>query len=175
MADTARRAFFGLRMTVVLDGATHLDEVLNRMITHVGDLSGAWREIADIIRQALRHQFEVEGDPDWQPLSPAYAARKARLKPGAPILVFTGQLRSSLTSPSSPDHLQRYGPHFLEVGSTLRTPDGNYNLGLLHQRGAPAAHLPARPMLRLLDSYKTDILRTLRAHINAEPEEWPGR
>jgi hypothetical protein len=50
------------------------------------------------IKEQLDSQGGWGGDP-WEPLSPGYAAYKARVKPGKPMLWFDGDLRKAAFSP----------------------------------------------------------------------------
>jgi phage gpG-like protein len=113
------------------------------------------RMARDVIYPEIRHQFQAEGDPGWDPLSAAYAAWKARKYPGKPKLQATGALLASLTNRRAKHAIYTLTKDELIIGTSLRTPDGEWNLGLLHQLGAPKAKLPARPMMRLRESAQT--------------------
>lgn len=49
-----------------------------------------------VYREQERTIFASEG-PGWQPLSPAYAKRKAKLRPGRKILTFDGTMRDAFS------------------------------------------------------------------------------
>lgn len=61
-------------------------------------------------RRNMRANFASQGTSGgdrWAPLSASYERWKRQVKPGRKILVFSGALRSSLTSPSNADHILR--------------------------------------------------------------------
>lgn len=113
------------------------------------------RMARDVIYPEIRHQFQSEGDPQWDALSAAYRRWKALHYPGKQILQATGALLASLTNRRAPHAIYSLTKTMLVIGTDLRTPDGDWNIGLLHQLGAPRASLPARPMLRLRASAQT--------------------
>lgn len=53
-------------------------------------------EIRGDIREEFERQFDVEGDPKWQPLSPKYAERKRRIVGNKPILQFTERMKTGI-------------------------------------------------------------------------------
>lgn len=66
------------------------------------DLRPFWPRLIPVFIRWMRLQFESEGawgGEEWAPLSPAYAAAKARRYPGKRILVATGDLRRAASSP----------------------------------------------------------------------------
>ncbi len=78
-----------------------------------------------------------DGKP-WAELSPRYAKWKQRKYGNKPKLVATGKTRSTVRD-------------FVEGGSAIvefgRVAPGGGELGMIHQFGAPAANIPARPVL----------------------------
>jgi phage virion morphogenesis protein len=99
--------------------------------------------LADWLFKVTRESFQKQASPEgqsWQALSPNYAARKARLRPGRNILQFTGTL-------------QRPGVGLL-TGFTERVAwvESRLPYGAVHQYGGRAgrrlaALIPARPYL----------------------------
>lgn len=81
-----------------------------------------------------------EGRP-WARLKPATKIAKAK-KGYSRILQNTGALRQSFLSDASPDQARVYGKSIVGKGDK-RPPD----LAKIHQFGAPARKIPARPML----------------------------
>jgi phage gpG-like protein len=61
-----------------------------------GDLRPFWGSIATVFSDREEYLFTSGGDGNWPPLTPKYAAWKAKNKPG-PVLTFDGDLRESLT------------------------------------------------------------------------------
>ena len=78
------------------------DEQLKRSFSRFGeqakDLSEPFREIVKDFHKIEKRQFESEGSygsGGWQPLSPRYAAWKAKKHPGRPLMVVSGLLKES--------------------------------------------------------------------------------
>lgn len=120
MATRLRFAFFG---------EEQVDRTIVRMIDAATDARPAWEAMADSFQQAEARQFRTEGlygSGGWAPLSPRYAAWKARHYPGATILVRTGDLRDSLTR--RPFGVEVILPRRAIFGSDVR-------YGGFHQRG----------------------------------------
>jgi hypothetical protein len=86
-------------------GAYGFDEAergLVRMVALLTDLRPFWPRLVPLFVTWMREQFGSEGDwggEHWAPLTPAYAARKARLYPGKGILYATGDLRRHASLP----------------------------------------------------------------------------
>lgn len=110
----------------------------------------------DVIYPEIRHQFDSEGDPDWADYqSDAYRRWKERTHEGAPKMVLTGALRKSLVSRQGDQAIYRLSQEELVVGTGLTTPDGKWNLGLIHQLGTRDGRIPARPLMRLRSAAQT--------------------
>ncbi len=113
--------------------------------------------LADIGEELLvstRARAAAEVDPaglPWAPLSPRYARRKAKLRPGLPTLKFDNHLLG--------DRLvyQVNGPE-LAVGTS-----GPY--AAAQQFGRPEANLPARPFLGLSEEDNAAVLRITAKHL----------
>ena len=105
---------------------------------------------------SVRRTFEAEGRPlPWTPLSPQYAARKARTW-GTPILVRKGDLLDSLTEEGNPYVLLHITPRALQYGSTLP-------YFRAHQYGTD--RLPARPMLVLQRQDRAQLSRIINKFV----------
>lgn len=110
-------------------GDVQLKRTLDRFAENVADARPAWEAIAERFVHVERRQFATEGGAfsgGWAPLSPNYAAWKARHYPGRPILVREDELRASLTK--RPLGVEVIEPGFMLIGSAV--PHGRY-----HQRG----------------------------------------
>lgn len=91
--------------------------------------------VVRLIRNHHRRTFDSEGAATgprqrWAPLSPAYAARKAREYPGRKILERTGALRRSLVD-GGPGSRERVTRRSVEVGPAGR----NLRIAQYHQDG----------------------------------------
>jgi phage gpG-like protein len=154
-----------LRLTYTVADTVQLDRALNRIAIQVDDFTRPLEQSSDIIYAETKHQFETEGSPDWEPLSEAYARRKARKFPGQPILRATNRLMQSLINAGAEGAIHTLTKTLLVIGSSLQV--GKWNLGLIHQKGAPRASIPAREMLRLRPSARTRIILAFRDHLVA--------
>lgn len=92
-------------------------------------------------------QQSPEGEP-WAPLSPRYAARKAKARPGKPLLVYDNLLRGGL----------RYQ---VEGDALLFGTDRPY--GATHQFGRDA--IPGRPWLGLSTGDEEQVLEIALEHL----------
>lgn len=134
-----------------VEGKRQLSRALEIISDNIQDFTPAFEEMEMDFYQTQQRVFLREGSFEglsaWAALSPRYAAWKRQHFPGRGILELTGELRASLTRPSAPGSIRVINPDWMEIGTKVRTPDGRYNLGLLHQRGT--SRMPARPPLRL--------------------------
>lgn len=108
--------------------------------SRVSDLRLAFELIALNWLKSNITQFTLSKSGLYPPLSPAYAERKARLFPGASILVATGRLRDSVTQRGHRDNIIEVGKQFLVMGT--KTP-----YGIFHQSDAPRRKIPLRKFL----------------------------
>lgn len=122
-------------------GDTQLDRTLDRFAGGVEDATPAWEAIADRFRHVELRQFRTEGaafSGGWAPLSPRYAAWKARHYPGKPILQREGDLVRSLTE--RPFGVEVIMPQRMWIGSDVEH-------GAYHQHGTP--RMPRRRPVEL--------------------------
>lgn len=130
---------------IVIDATAAL-ATFDRIQAAGADLGPLMADLAEGLLHRTEDRFDRQRAPDgtpWAPLSPRYAARKAKKKGSAPLLVFEGRLRGELRS--------EWGPDFAEV-ATAPLP-----YAALHQFGGtpgmppgPAA-VPARPYMGASD------------------------
>lgn len=111
------------------------------------DLSPVWQgPVHDIFKTMMKAQFDTQGqytdEEQWVPLSPAYAAWKARHYAGQPILQLRGMLRGSLIQegPGSSSHVFRSGPSWAEYGTSI-------NYAATHHFGDPSRNIPQRRVI----------------------------
>ena len=139
-----------------IGGVTQLRRRLHGLALSLSDFTEPLRQVgAQVIYPEIVHQFRRQGQPRWQSLQERYAARKRRKYGDKPILQATGALMASLTDPQAAGAIYELDPLKLTIGTSLTTPGGKWNLGLIHQEGAERASIPARPMLRLRPSAQT--------------------
>lgn len=126
---------------------------LRRLIEAAVDVTPALEAIGEHLLVSHESYFEDEQSPDgepWAPLSPRYAARKARSHPEAGLLVRDDLLRGLLRYQVDDDELQ-FGT------------DRVY--GAVHQFGWEERNIPARPYLGIADDDRDPILDILRDHL----------
>lgn len=106
-------ALEGGRVVGVMEGLDEAIRELRDMQAAAEDASPIMREIADGAASEMRQNFQSQRSSDggtFKPLSPGYAARKAKRYPGRPILRATDQMLSSIVADS--------GAAFAEAGPT---------------------------------------------------------
>jgi phage gpG-like protein len=95
-----------------------LRATVERFEKALNDWSGAWAEVAEAVRTAVLWRFESAGGGTWPPLSPRYAARKARQHPGQPLMRATDRLFESLAG-GSPESVVEGSPRRLAFGTAV--------------------------------------------------------
>jgi hypothetical protein len=117
---------------------------LQRLGALLLDLRPFWPKVVPIFVGWMRRQFETEGawaGHPWAPLSPAYAARKARMYgPGKGILVAEGDLRKAASFP-----IRHATPTSLTLEIDWARYKGEDVRLSWHQHGTE--RMPARPLL----------------------------
>ena len=114
----------------------------SRFLDDVKDMSPAFELIYADFQDVEAEIFKAHGTPEkWKQLSPDYAAWKAKVRPGRPILVFDGHLKESLTGKNA-HSVKKIGKLEAEFGTDL--PYAHY-----HQYGG--GRLPKRKPVQLTD------------------------
>jgi phage gpG-like protein len=140
----------------------------------VSDASAAFAEIAGLLSEATRENFDtrgVSGGSRWQDLAPATVARKARRGLDPRILRATGRLYASLVGgegstgrarglggrfiSGAGDHIEEITPSSLKWGSSVP-------YGVFHQSSAPRRVIPYRPPVRLNESQRRSVAKALQ-------------
>jgi phage gpG-like protein len=140
-------------------GEDQVTRTLLRYQERVLDARPAFDEIINQLQRAETQQFASEGDygsAGWAPLSPAYAAAKARHYPGKPILERSGRLVASLTQPVGGDAVRVSEPALMIFGTSV--PYAKY-----HQKGT--TKMPRRRPVELPESVRADLVKTLQRFI----------
>ncbi len=146
-----------MRFTFVVEGETQIDRTLARWADAAEDMRPVWEDLADRFAAVESRQFASEGaygSGGWAPLSPAYAAWKARLYPGKPILERTSALKDSLTR--RPFGIEFLTPRSMTIGSGI-------DYGRFHQAGAE--NLPQRRPVDLPESERRAWIRKIQRFI----------
>ena len=139
-------------------GFERFTATLARFSDNISDAEPAFQKMADFAGTIFAAQFATRGarmGTKWAPLSPNYAPIKERKYPGMPLMVATGDLRSSLAArPFGIDEVTSKG---MVVGTGV--PYAKY-----HQTGG--GNLPARPLIgRINPSDRARMVKILQAHI----------
>ena len=132
-----------LRVQVQLDSATALLAALGVRLDSSDDLLAP---ALPVVAAAIERNFDEGGRPlPWAPLTPRYAAYKARrFGAGLRILERSGALRRSISTR-------------LEGGALVASTDVPY--AAFHQYGT--RRLPARPFLTLTETDKEEVVQAV--------------
>lgn len=139
-----------------LGGDVQLHRTLERFTEAVGDMRPAWGALRDRFVALEKRQFQSEGQAasgGWSPLSPTYAAWKARNYPGKTILRRTDELFESLTEGPA---IFISEPSYMVIGTDV--PYAAY-----HQAGGP--NLPQRRPVELPEAERVAWGRVMQNHI----------
>lgn len=152
---------------------SHVEPAMRRLSlwgAKLRDWPVLWEQIGRAFADAEASLFESEGadgggeNTPWAQLDENYAARKAQLYPGKPILQASGELEESLTDPERAMRL--VAPDVLLYGSDVTTADG-WNLAELHYAGT--SKMPARnPLISIVR--QREIARTALAFHTRYPK-----
>lgn len=131
-----------LLITVEAGSVQHVTRALSAVERRVSDLRPAMERVGEAIYAHEREVFATEGAATaggrWAPLSPRYAAWKARQAPGRTILQLTGAMMESLIRPGATHSIYRVTDDSIEVG----TSDPKV---IRHQQGT--GRMPARRVI----------------------------
>lgn len=151
--------YFRLRMDVL--GDVQLSRAFELMAHEAQDLSEPLRQVGEALVSAVGEQFRSEGAHGlghrWHPLSPAYAAWKrenAPAGPAAPILVFSGDMRSALLDRAAVTVTPR---------RMVYEPDAP-DYAVVHQQGE--GHMPQRKIVALAMSDRRGFERIFANWLN---------
>lgn len=124
--------------TITVQGKEGLFVGFQKINDRFQDFRPTLEKLGDETFKIIRKRFDAEG-PGWAPLSPAYAAEKARRFPGKPILRRQDDLYNSFVK-GGRSNVNRVSKLEGEFGSSdFKAP--------LHQEGK--GRLPARPILEI--------------------------
>lgn len=144
-----------------VDNDNQFKNALNKAIKSVGDLRFPMGEISRDIFKNTKKNFILKGDGKYPPLSPKYKAYKKKKRPTAPILVFDGDLRDSVTGTGNEDTILNIGKQSLVQGTKI--PYAKFV-----QEGTK--FMPARKFLFIDDAQIIRLKRILQDYVNAKLE-----
>lgn len=145
----------GLNIRLSFYGDVQLDRTLARFQARAVDARPAFEQISESFLRAERKQFASQGEygsGGWRPLSPSYAAWKAKHYPGKGILVRTGELQKSLTEGPQVKVIE---PHLMIIGSAV-------DHGYYHQRGDG---VPQRRPVEIPASLRVRWVKIIQAYL----------
>jgi phage gpG-like protein len=131
-------------VNVKVEGLPKLESAFKALADGWVDLRRVEPKAVKLFQNIERQEFASSGGRSggWTPLSPAYAARKAKTHPGQPILRRDDNLFKALTQQTG-ETVKRPEKDHLELGATGRSGQ----IGSWHQIGG--GRLPARPLLAM--------------------------
>lgn len=141
-----------------------IEEAVKRLTAirdRLDDLRPAWRTALIYLRRATKEQFASQGGRSgdgWAPLTPAYAARKARIFPGKPILRATDAMFNSLIGQTENTVVEFDA---LEFTYGTRDPKARY-----HQDGTP--RMARRRILTVTEEDRRQLRRIANAYIRGQ-------
>lgn len=152
-----------VRVRFVAPGGEKFERGFYAMSKAVADMSPVMDRIGDDIRHGVLEQFMTQGSAKlghpWAPLSPAYAKWKDARYPGMPILVASGEMRSSLLNPSA----------ITTSPSSVRY-DPASGIWEFHQTGTK--HMPQRKPVVVTPGDRRQWDRYFAEWLAAEREKW---
>jgi len=102
-----------------VDNDKQFSKALREAFKQVNNLRFPLGEISrDIYKNSIKN-FILKGDGQYPPLSPFYKARKKKVRPRSPILVFDGNLRDSVTRPRDKNTIRQLTKTSLVQGTKL--------------------------------------------------------
>ncbi|HET9144159.1 hypothetical protein [Actinophytocola sp.] len=131
-----------MRMNFTFDQAKwdSVRRELRAMRARAQNVQPAWNAFLDWFSHGNRQQFGTQGkrwSTPWRELKPRTVAQKRSLGFTTDILVRESILLRSVAD--RPLDFERVGPHDMSAGTTVEYAG-------IHHRGAPRAHIPARPL-----------------------------
>jgi phage virion morphogenesis protein len=147
----------GTRIEINLNSAA-ASQALQRASDSLGDEGEALllRDIGEYLQGSTLDRAALEVSPDgspWAALSPRYATRKNRLRPGRAILRFDNHMLGDRFS-------YQVEPHAVALGTSAVQ-------GAAMQFGRPDVNLPARPWLGLSEQDEREIVQITQDHLSA--------
>lgn len=144
-----------VRLTFTVLGDVQVDRTLEAIDERIVDMRPAWEALQARFLRVERRQFESQGrySGGWAPLSPRYAAWKARHYPGKTILRRTDDLFRSLTEGPEVAVLE---PGYMVLGTAVEYAE-------YHQQGA--GRLPRRRPVELSDYERREWVKVVQSFI----------
>lgn len=183
----------GLKLHIEEDGKTERDAIFSNLKGIPRDFVDCMQLIANYMRDSFAENFDAEGRPSWESLSPAYKAQREFEGNSGPILHITGALREEVAGDGS-GHVEEIidagnswtlimggssdifnihqagasgsrGPVFASPGRTLRWFGPGGEVYFADSVGGASFEIPARPMVVLQDEDKEAVVQIIRSWV----------
>jgi phage gpG-like protein len=147
-------------VTVKPLGIREVQQQLNDIAERGMDPRPVLYRVAEMFREDQRANFARGGRPKWKPVSPEYAARKAREGKGSQVGLYSGDLKYSLINKRDPYNLEVVKKDRLRMGTTNPVANlfGGKHTGRKQPRRKPFALTPSRrrEFLQVVQDYLVD-------------------
>jgi phage gpG-like protein len=165
---------YAIDIEIAAPNMTPLHARFTNLEIRLTDFREPFGKVVDVLDDEARHQFSSEGDPRWPALSDAYKARKQRAVGHTALLVWSGALALSLIERWARGAITVIEPLEMRRGTSLQVgKKRRWNLGLIHQVGAPRAQVPPRPPLMLRKTARSRIRDIFEKWLNSLGEGKP--
>lgn len=133
---------------IEVQGGPNAQRRTQRLAGLFSDLSEAFELVHEDYVAQMESTFNAEGQPEtWVELSEPYRIRKAREKPGAKILEYSGLLKSSFLGEQDTSNNADGGTRKL-ITDKAAVFGSTVPYALAHQFGVSERNLPARPIFQ---------------------------
>src|SRR3982751_3089234 len=146
-----------LEVSVEVFGQTQVKRTIMRPSEHAKDARPAFRAVLELFRDIESRRFRAQG-PGWAPLNPETLRRKAARGERLQMLMTTGDLFDSLTSPTSGEGISDIDRHSMRYGTRRPWAES-------HQFGAPDANIPQRKIIDFSEADKRATVKILQRFI----------
>lgn len=158
-----------VRITFQIDGLKEIRRRIASWGASIQTLEPAWDDVGKGVSADFMLNMIGEGGvftrKMWPQLAASTVADRLRLGYGGtnPILQRTGALALSL-EPGGPGNVFQTTPNSLTIGTSI------WYAGF-HQKGAPRAHIPARPIVGISFARRSLIVRTLGDYVREQARQ----
>lgn len=156
-----------IQIKAAVGQSKQFNRIFGKIQNTLDDFTPVFEEMKDAFYDEQKNVWGAEGAVDnltpFAKLEKKYAERKQKVFPGAKILERTGKLWDSASKEGAPGNITQIEKNKMVLGTNLKTPDGRYGLGALHQYGT--SKMPARKVLRLTNRLKQKWTSIVARHL----------
>jgi phage gpG-like protein len=148
-----------------LKGMAKIKNGIIKLRRGFANLMPVWPAIRDEFYRIEKKRFETSNKGRWRPLSPGYAAWKAKHYPGKPIMVRSGDLKKTLTSMTTGTI---YNPSKREVtlGTKIKYALAQHFGTKERGGGKEQSRLPPRPLISILKSEANRMRKIMSTYLD---------